>query len=140
MTREKPRTSQPDASARTEDELRAALEARQELGKEFEDEVIESFLSRVQDAIDARVEAKVNQALRDRPAKIRFTRPSVAHLWLFVALMAIVLTFAVPLATAAGPLVALAVVLASIVFAAVILILPERRSRSEHGSKPGEGA
>ena len=140
MTREKPQRPQPDTSAKTEDELRAALKTRQELGREFEDEIVESFLSRVEDAIDACVEARVNEALRDRPARIRFTRPSVAHLWLFVALMAIVLTFAVPLATAAGSLVALAVVLASIVFAAVILILPERGSRSEHGSKPGEGA
>ena len=45
--------SQPDSLADAEDELRVALLTRQELGQEFEDEVVESFLSRVEDAIDA---------------------------------------------------------------------------------------
>ena len=140
MTRERPQTSQSDTSAEVEDELRVALRARQELGEDLEDEVIESFLSRVQDAIDARVEAKVNEALRDRPARSRFTRPSIEHLGVVVGLMAVVLWFSVPLAEAAGSLVALAVVMGSIVFAAAVLILPESRARGERGSGPGEGA
>ncbi len=138
MTREKPPTSQPDASARTEDELRTAVEARQELGKEFEDEIIESFLSRVQDAIDARVEAKVNEALRDRPVRTRFAVPSVPRLGIVLGLMAVVLWSSVSLAEAAGATVTLAAIIGGTALAAVILILPEGAARRERGSDSGD--
>lgn len=41
------------------DELEAAVEARRELGREREPEVIDSFLDRVEKAIDARVDARL---------------------------------------------------------------------------------
>ena len=139
MTTEKPRTSQPDASAKTEDELRAALKTRQELGEEFEDEIVESFLSRVEDAIDARVEARVNEALRDRPVRTRFAVPSVPRLGIVLGLMAIVLWSSPGLAEVAGAIVALIAVIGGTALAAVILILPEGAARRERGSDPGDG-
>jgi Flp pilus assembly protein TadB len=41
------------------DELEAAVEARRELGREHEPEVIDSFLDRVEREIDARVDARI---------------------------------------------------------------------------------
>ena len=138
MTREGQQTPQPDMSAEVEDELRVALRARQELGKDLEDEVVESFLSRVQDAIDERVEAKVNEALRDRPARRRFTVPSVQRLGIVLGLMAVVLWSSISLAAVADALVTLVAVIGGTALAAAILILPEREARSERSSKPGE--
>jgi hypothetical protein len=136
--KERPQTSQPDTSAEVEDELRVALRARQELGEDLEDEIIESFLSRVQDAIDERVEAKVNEALRDRPARTHFTVPTVPRLGIVLGLMAVVLWSSISLAEVAGALVTLVAVIGGTALAAAILILPERETRSERGSKPGE--
>jgi branched-chain amino acid transport system permease protein len=48
--------------------LRAALAARQELGPDFEPEIIESFLDRLDHAIDARVDARVSERLATGPA------------------------------------------------------------------------
>ena len=56
-----------DTSTEVEEELSVAVKARQELGIDHEDEVIESFLARVQDTIDARVEARVSEELRGLP-------------------------------------------------------------------------
>ena len=128
MEKEKPQTSQPDTSAEVEDELRVALRARQELGEDLEDEVIESFLSRVQDAIDERVEAKVNEALRDRPVRTRLNVPSVPRLGIVLGLMAVVLWSSISLAEVAGAIVTLVAVIAGTALAAAILILPERDS------------
>ncbi len=44
------------------DELKSTLLTRKELGEDMEDEVIESFLARMQRAIDEQVEARVNAA------------------------------------------------------------------------------
>ena len=112
MGKERPQTSQPDTSAEIEDELRVALRARQELGEDLEDEIIESFLSRVQDAIDERVEAKVNEALRDRPARTHFTVPTVPRLGIVLGLMAVVLWSSISLAEVAGATVTLVAVIA----------------------------
>ena len=64
-----------ETSADVDEELRVAVKARQELGIDHEDEVIESFLSRVQDTIDARVEARVTEALRGRPHTAPLCQP-----------------------------------------------------------------
>lgn len=42
-------------------ELRASLEARRELGPEYEGELVEGFLERLDQAIDARVDARLEQ-------------------------------------------------------------------------------
>ena len=67
---------QQETSVDVEEELRVAVKARQELGIDHEDEVIESFLARMQDTIDARVEAKVDEELRSLPTRPRFASPS----------------------------------------------------------------
>jgi hypothetical protein len=43
----------------TEDELRAALATREELGAEFEPQIVESFLARVEREIDERVDMRL---------------------------------------------------------------------------------
>ena len=50
-------------SSEWRDELKAHLGTRQELGADKEDEIIESFLGRMQEAIDEQVEARVAEAL-----------------------------------------------------------------------------
>ncbi|RFS83514.1 hypothetical protein D0T12_20965 [Actinomadura spongiicola] len=49
-------------------ELRAALAARQELGHDFEPEIVESFLERLDATIEARVDARVEARLAESAA------------------------------------------------------------------------
>jgi len=49
-------------------EIRAAAGAHKELGPEYSDAVIESFLERVDREIDARIDARLRPAVRQRPA------------------------------------------------------------------------
>jgi hypothetical protein len=49
-------------------EIRAAAGAHNELGPEYSDAVIESFLERVDREIDARIDARLRPAVRERPA------------------------------------------------------------------------
>ena len=49
-------------------EIRAAAGAHKELGPEYSDAVIESFLERVDREIDARIDARLRPAVRERPA------------------------------------------------------------------------
>lgn len=53
----------PHAPPIPRQELTAALHARQELGERLEDEVVDTFLSRVERAIDARVDARLQGQL-----------------------------------------------------------------------------
>jgi hypothetical protein len=50
-------------------EVRAAAEAHKELGPEYSDAVVESFLERIDREIDARVDARLRPAARERPAQ-----------------------------------------------------------------------
>jgi hypothetical protein len=50
------------------DELEAAVEARRELGREREPEVIDSFLDRIEKEIDARVDARIDARAGHRRA------------------------------------------------------------------------
>ncbi|MXY42622.1 MAG: hypothetical protein F4Y50_00910 [Dehalococcoidia bacterium] len=127
---------QQDTTADVEEELNIAIKARQELGKDHEDEVIESFLSRVQDTIDARVEARVNEALRDLPEVPRFASPSIGRIAVVLGFITAIFMFTIPMADLAGGLVAIVALVASIGFAGAILILPSRKARPELG--PGK--
>jgi len=65
------RTGEPYAEARRQvtAEIRAAAAAHEELGPEYSDAVVASFLDRVEDEIDARVDARMAEAHRpDAPA------------------------------------------------------------------------
>ena len=126
---------QPDPLADVEDELKVALLTRQELGQELEDEVIESFLSRVQDAIDARVEARV-KALQDAPARRRFAAPSTGRIAVVLSFTLMFLLFGIPLADIAGGMVAAVSLFACIALAGFTLILPEKESPARLG--PGK--
>jgi len=63
----------PEPEPRRED-LQAALGARRELGPEYEDAVLDSFLERVDKSIEARVDARVAERGGDRGQVAR--RPS----------------------------------------------------------------
>jgi hypothetical protein len=59
------------------DELEAALRARGELDRELEPHVIDSFLDRVERAIDARVDARIDARLQQRvKAEVARQEPS----------------------------------------------------------------
>ena len=60
------RTGEPYAAARRQiiAEIRAAAAAHQELGPEYSDAVVASFLERVEEEIDARVDARMAEARR----------------------------------------------------------------------------
>ena len=60
------RTGEPYAAARRQviAEIRAAAAAHEELGPEYSDAVVASFLERIEEEIDARVDARVAQARR----------------------------------------------------------------------------
>ena len=126
----------PEPLSDVDDEAKVALLARQELGKDFEDEVIESFLVRVEDAIDARVEARVRESLQGAPARLRFAAPSNGRIAVVLSFITVFLIFAIPLADIAGSIVAVIILFACIAFAAITLVLPERESYSELG--PGK--
>ena len=128
---------QQNTSVDVEEELRVAVKARQELGVDHEDEVIESFLARVQDTIDARVEARVDEALRDLPEAPRFASPSIGRIAVVLGFITAIFMFTIPMADFAGGLVAIVALLASIGFAGAILMLPSRKARPE--LPPGKG-
>jgi hypothetical protein len=52
-------TESPDPRVR--EELEAALGARRELGEEFEPAVVDAFLARIEDEIEARVDARLDE-------------------------------------------------------------------------------
>lgn len=129
---------QQDTSVDVDEELRVAVKARQELGLDHEDEVIESFLARVQDTIDARVEARVNEALRDLPAAPRFASPSIGRITVVLGFIAAFLFVAGPLASVAGGFVALVAIVVCVAFAAATLLLPSGNARAELGPSQDE--
>ena len=65
-------TGEPYATARRQviAEIRAAAAAHEELGPEYSDAVVASFLERVEEEIDARVDARMAEARRpEAPAR-----------------------------------------------------------------------
>ena len=128
---------QQETSVDVEEELRVAVKARQELGIEHEDEVIESFLSRVQDTIDARVEARVNEEVRSLPARPRFASPSNGRIKVVIGYTAASLALSIPIASILGEI-AVVVIVGSLVVGGVMLILPEGKTRAELGSGRGD--
>ena len=123
--------SQPESIPDVDDELKVALMARQDLGKDFEDEVIESFLVRVQDSIDARVEARVRESLQGAPTRLYFAAPSNGRIAVVLGFVTAFLIFGIPLADIAGGLMAAISVMACIALAGFALVLPERESHAE---------
>lgn len=127
---------QQETSVDVEEELRVAVKARQELGVDHEDEVIESFLARVQDTIDARVEARVNEEIRGLPARPRFASPSNGRIKVVIGYTAACLALSIPIAAVLGEI-AVVVILGSLVLGGFMLLLPEGKLRAELG--PGKG-
>ena len=129
---------QQDTAVDVEEELEVVLKARQELGKDHEDEVIESFLSRVQESIDARVEARVNEALRGVPTRPRLASPSNGRIRVVLGYMVGCLALSIPIAAVAGGEVATIAVIGCVTLGGAILILPDGKVRTELGPGPSE--
>jgi hypothetical protein len=72
-------TGEPYATARREvvAEIRAAAAAHEELGPEYSDAVVASFLNRVEEEITARVEARMAEAPRPEAPRPEAPRPGV---------------------------------------------------------------
>ena len=128
-----------DTSADVDEELRVAVKARQELGLDHEDEVIESFLARVQDTIDARVEARVDEELRGLPSRPGFASPSNGRIRIVIGYTAACLALSIPIAAVLGEI-AVVVIFGSIVLGGVMLLLPEGKTRAELGPSRGESS
>ena len=98
------------------DELKSTLLTRKELGEDMEDEVIESFLARMQRAIDEQVEARVNAASGagrgGRSYNVKTGR------------LAIVLCLSIPLLAIAGGIAGTPGILAFVALILVLLLLP----------------
>jgi hypothetical protein len=62
------------------DDLRAALAVRHELGPDFEPEIVESFLQRLDTTIEARVNTQVNARLAEAKAPLAERRGTSAEL------------------------------------------------------------
>ncbi len=130
---------QEDTSADVEEELRVAVKARQELGVDHEDEVIESFLARVQDTIDARVETRVNEEMRNLPTRPRFASPSNGRIKVVIGYTAACLALSIPIAAVLGEI-AVLVVFGSLGLGGFMLLLPEGKTRAELGPGKGESS
>ena len=127
---------QQETSVDVEEELRVAVKARQELGIDHEDEVIESFLARVQGTIDARVEARVDEEMRSLPTRPRFASPSNGRIKVVIGYTAACLALSIPIAAVLGEI-AVLVVVGSLGLGGFMLLLPEGKTRAELG--PGKG-
>jgi hypothetical protein len=64
-----PEDSAMSTSPLSPQEVRAAAEAHKELGPEYSDAVVESFLERIDREIDARVDARLRPRVRQQPAR-----------------------------------------------------------------------
>ncbi len=128
---------QQDTSVDVDEELRVAVKARQELGLDHEDEVIESFLARVQDTIDARVEVRVSEELRNLPSRPRFASPSNGRIRVVIGYTAVCLALSIPISAVLGEI-AVVLIVGSILLGGVMLILPEGKARAELGPAKGE--
>ena len=104
------------ASSHWRDELKATLAARRELGEEMEDEVVESFLGRLESAIDEQVEARVAEHLRGRggPRRQKATTGRIA----------VVLALSIPLMGIAGGLGGTVGIVAMVGLALVLIFAP----------------
>lgn len=78
------------ASAEMRRDLKASIGARSELGPDMEDHVVESFLAKIEQQIDARVRAEVSKAQPRAPAtSANFAAVVVPSLALSIPLIAI---------------------------------------------------
>lgn len=79
-------------------ELKAALQARQELGPEMDDHLVEAFLARIQTQVDARVAARIAA----EPKGAKPTKSSRAGERVQVEVVAGSMALAIPLMAIAG--------------------------------------
>ena len=84
------------------DDIRAAAEAHQELGPEYQDAVVASFLEKVDREVAARVEARLADLPRAEPAKQNNRRTLVKGMAIGAAAVALVVAVRVRSSRAVG--------------------------------------
>ncbi len=97
-------------------DLRATLDARQELGAAYEPQLIDAFLRRLDQAIDTRIEQRLQQrpsppAVRSDPAR----------------LLAIALALAIPLTAIAGGIAGATGIIAVLALIGLLVLYFDRR-------------
>ncbi|MFI6445403.1 hypothetical protein [Kitasatospora sp. NPDC050543] len=128
-----------------QDELRrdldAAVQARKELGKEYESELVDSFLAR----LDSRLDARVEQRVSERPAPPGYglgrerggRRGRGARLQVFSLVMGVPLS---GIAAGTSGLMGLVVCWAGIVGVNFSAVMADRREERGSGSERGRSA
>ncbi|MBV9279210.1 MAG: hypothetical protein JOZ41_03935 [Chloroflexi bacterium] len=103
----------PESLARRDvaTDLHSAVAARRELGPELEDEVVEAFLARVQQRIDAQVRSQIDQS-PSRPVARHGGAESAP--WVVPATLALSIPL-IAIAGAAGGWIAILVVMVAVV-------------------------
>ncbi|HEY2505044.1 MAG TPA: hypothetical protein VGI58_00880 [Streptosporangiaceae bacterium] len=96
-------------SSLSPEEIRAAAETHRELGPDYRDAVVDSFLDRVGKEIDARVESRLEAAAKSAPPPARSPALAITSMAFGIPLTAIAL--AVP---NSGQLTALVIIWAAI--------------------------
>ena len=121
------------SSSLTPDEIRAAAETHNELGNEYQSAVIESFLEKVGNEIDARVDARLNLSRYPGPAQA--SAPKVKRDNSSIALGVISLVLAVPITAivAYSPAHLVGLIVVWVAIAAINLAYA---ARPGHGSDP----
>jgi hypothetical protein len=110
---DRPAPEAPSASRDEVTELKAAVAARRELGPEMEDHVLEAFLARMQQRMDAQIVERTSKS-GSKPVK------SSKHDAIGVEMIAAPLALSIPLIAIAGHLAGLAGVIA--VMVALVLL------------------
>ncbi|WP_224278796.1 hypothetical protein [Streptomyces sp. LS1784] len=130
-----------------QDELRrdldATLQARKELGKEYEDALVDSFMKRLDDRLDARVKRSVAERMddyeprshhRDHPRRSGFGKRSSTGLAVTSLVLGIPLT-AIAGSPDSGGFAGLVVCWAGIVGVNLAAALGELRNRGNRGAR-----
>jgi hypothetical protein len=116
----------PSISSLSPEEIRAAAETHRELGPDYRDAVVDSFLDRVGKEIDVRVDNRLAAAARQTPPPPRSPALAIVSMALGIPLTAI--SLAVP---KTGQLTALVVIWAAIAVINVAYALGNRAYRHD---------
>lgn len=121
------------SSSLTPDEIRAAAETHYELGNEYQSAVIESFLEKVGNEIDARVDARLNMSRYPGPAKAPDPRARRERSSIALGVISIILGIPITAIVAYSPAHLTGLV---VVWVAIAVINIAHAARPPHGHDP----
>jgi hypothetical protein len=123
------------SSSLTPDEIRAAAETHAELGSEYQNAVIESFLEKVGNEIDARVDARLNISRYPGPAQAPMPRAKRDNSSVALGVISIVLGIPITAIVAYSPAHLVGLI---VVWIAIAVINVAYAVRPAHGQDPGD--